>query len=408
MIGGRDWGWRSTFSSLENREYRWYWLSGTFTAATMQMNVLARGWLVYELTDSYGALGQVSFGAGLPLLLLSPFGGAIADRVDKRALIIASQLLTSLAMLVIAVLVQLDMVEVWHLIITAVATGTALAFNLPSRQAMVPQLVERHQIMNAVALNSGSQNVNRIVAPAVGGVLIGFAGIGEVYFITVVLSLVSVGLMFFVRPRETPQSAGRAPVARDIVAGMRYVRHSSALWGLMVMATVPILFGMPYVLLLPGFAKDVLGADSAGLGYLMAAAGAGAGLGTLVMARLGDHGRKGLLLLVTCIAFGAALSGFAVAGGFGLALAMLLGVGMSNAAYLVLNNSLLLLNSTEEMRGRVMGLYTMTIALLPIAAWPVGTAMDSADPVPVFLACGLIIVVFTIMMAGFNSRLRSL
>ena len=147
-------GWRTTFSSLENRGYRWYWLSSVASYAAMQMQIVVRGWLVYDLTDSALALGLVSFAVGVPLLLLSPYGGAIADRVDKRRLIIISQILTAVATLVVAVLIAMDAIALWHLVVASVVSGIILAFNLPSRQAIIPELVGHARLMNAVATST--------------------------------------------------------------------------------------------------------------------------------------------------------------------------------------------------------------------------------------------------------------
>ena len=400
--------WRATFNSLENPNYRWYWLSATVSAAAMQMNLLARGWLVYDLTDSALSLGLVSFGAGVPLFLLSPFGGAIADRMDKRNLIIASQLLMGVALLFIAVLILMDVIAVWHLVVAAVVNGVLLAFNIPSRQVLVPQLVAERQVMNAVALNSGSQNLNRVIAPAMGGVMIGFVGIDGVYFLIFTLAIVSGLLMFFVSPVESRPSNIRTTIRSDILEGLRYIRHNTAILSLLVMAIVPILFGMPYILLLPVFAADVLDVGSSGLGYLMASTGVGAVIGSIMMASLSDFKYKGRLLLVASTLFGISLILFACSTGFLLALFFLLGVGMGNASYMTVNNSLLLLNSEERMRGRVMSLYMMSIAVFPMAVLPAGAIVESVGVPLVFGIGGGIVALFTIAMGLLIPTLRRL
>jgi len=406
MIATR--GWRATFSSLENRNYRWYWLSSTSAAAVMQMNLIARGWLVYDLTDSALALGLVSFGAGVPLFLLSPFGGAIADRMDKRNLIIASQLLMGVALLFITILISMDVIAMWHLVIAAIANGVLLAFNIPSRQSLVPQLVAERQVMNAVALNSGSQNLNRVIAPAAAGVMIGFAGVEGVYFLMVFFAVVSGLLMFFVPPVEEKFANRQTTVGSDILEGLRYVRRTPAILSLLVMAVVPILFGMPYMLLLPVFATDVLDVGPSGLGYLMSATGVGAVIGSIAVASLSDFKYKGGLLLAASVLFGGFLILFACSTSFWLAFFFLLGVGMGNAGYMAINNSLLLLNSEERMRGRVMSLYMMSIAVFPMAVLPAGAIIESVGAPLVLGAGGVVVVIFTIAMALLRPTLRRL
>ena len=404
--------WRTTFSSLHNPNYRWYWISATFAAAVMQMNLLARGWLVFDLTGSYSDVGLVSFAAGVPLFILAPFGGAISDRLDKRNLIIASQVLLCVVLLCISVLIFIDVIAFWHLMIAGFLNGVMLAFNLPSRQAIVPQLVEGSQVMNAVALNSMSQNVMRVLAPGVGGVVIGFVGMAETYLIMVVLSVASVLLMFYVKPKESELSLAWKTSADGAHKGLQYIRHlvddireaiqyvrgNPTLLGLLIMAMVPVLFGMPYVILLVAFANGVLELNAEQSGALYSAAGIGALVGSLYIAFQGDFRCKGIFLMTSAMAFGVTLILLAISNDFYLPFVILVGVGLSNGVYMIVNNTLLLMNSAEAMHGRVMGLFTWSIALLPLAAYPMGLAMDAADPRIVFAVCGAIIVAFTLMM----------
>ena len=394
-------GWRTTFSSLENRGYRWYWLSSMASYAAMQMQIVVRGWLVYDLTDSALALGLVSFAVGVPLLLLSPYGGAIADRVDKRRLIIISQVLTAVATLVVAVLIAIDA-------IAFVVSGIILAFNLPSRQAIIPELVGQGQIMNAVALGSGAMNLNRVVAPALGGVLAGALGIGAVYYIIVACYVVAVAFLFLVPPLRTQVRDPHTTVFGAIGEGLRYVRRSPVLLQLLLMAMIPIAFGMPYQMLMPVFAADVLDVGPSGLGYLMGAAGIGALAGSLYVASLSDLRRKGLLLLIAAVMFGVFLVLFSQSTLFYLSLFLLLGVGMASSSYMAANNTLLLIHAEDRVRGRVMSLYMMTIGLYPMAVLPMAAIAESVGaPVAVAVGGG-ILVLFTLAMAAARPALRRL
>ncbi len=401
-------GWRTTFSSLENRGYRWYWLSSVASYAAMQMQIVVRGWLVYDLTDSALALGLVSFAVGVPLLLLSPYGGAIADRVDKRRLIIISQVLTAVATLVVAVLIAIDAIALWHLVVASVVSGIILAFNLPSRQAIIPELVGQGQIMNAVALGSGAMNLNRVVAPALGGVLAGALGIGAVYYIIVACYVVAAALLFLVPPLRTQVRDPHPTVFGAIGEGLRYVRRSPVLLQLLLMAMIPIAFGMPYQMLLPVFAADVLDVGPSGLGYLMGAAGIGALAGSLYVASLSDLRRKGLLLLIAAVMFGVFLVLFSMSTLFYLSLFLLLGVGMASSSYMAANNTLLLIHAEDRVRGRVMSLYMMTIGLYPMAVLPAAAIAESVGaPVAVAVGGGILIL-FTLAMAAARPALRRL
>ena len=400
--------WRTTFSSLENHNYRWYWLSSTFAATVMQMNLVARSWLVFDLTDSFLALGVVSFCAGVPLFVLSPFGGAIADRMDKRNLIIFSQILMSVGVLTIATLIFVDVIAFWHLVIAALFNGVLLAFNLPARQSIVPQLVERRLVMNAVALNSGSQNMNRIVAPALAGVMIGVIGMGGVYFMTVGFALVSAVLMLFVPSVRARPTEERSALGNEVKEGLQYVRHNEALRALMIMAIIPIVFGMPYLMLMSGYAKEVLGVENEGFGGLLSMAGVGAVIGSIVIANMTDFNRKGWLLIGAAVVFGISLMLFAGANNFVLALFLMMGVGLGNASYLSVNNSLLLLNSDERMHGRVMSIYMMSIAVMPMAVLPMGALSDVVGAQLVIGVGGAILLLFTVAMALLRPTLRKL
>ncbi|MBT4512108.1 MAG: MFS transporter [Chloroflexi bacterium] len=401
-------GWRTTLSSLQIPNYRWYWFSATFAAAAMNMQLFARGWYMYELTDSPLALGWVSFGAGLPLLLLSPFAGVFVERWEKRDLMIVTQFLTTLMLLSVAVLITTDTIVWWHLVIASVVNGIILAFNIPSRQSIVPQLVGHQQVMNAVALSSGTENLNRVLAPALGGVLIAAIDIDGVYFLMVALSIVATSLLFSV-PRvgkRTPDAL--ATVRSEISDGLSYVRHSPALRELLVMAFVPILFGMPYMMLLPLFAKDVLEVGVDGLGLLAAAAGIGALFASVTLASMGNFRRKGALLLICATLFGVFLVLFASSNTFYLSVLLLVVIGMTHSSYMSVNNTLLLLNSEEKMRGRVMSLYMTNIAIFPIAVLPITAAIELLDAPLVVGVGGAILVAFSLGMAIFARTLRKL
>jgi len=386
-------GWRTTFSSLENRTYRLYWMSLLASFSAQQMHMVVRGWLVYELTDSALALGLVSAAAGVPILLFSLYGGVIVDRVEKRKLLIVTQAITAMATLTIAVLISTGSIALWHLIIAAIANGLILSFDLPGRQAIIPQLVEQRQIMNAVALGSGATNLTRVIAPALGGVLVGVMGIDGVYYLIVACYATSAAFLLTIS---------------DLIEGLRYIRRSPVLPALLAMAIVPIAFGMPYMMLMPVFAIDVFNVGASGLGYLMAAAGIGALAGSFLVASLGDFKHKGILLMVASASFGVFLILFANSNYFNIALFFLLGVGMANSIYMATNNTLLQINTEDRMRGRVMSLYMMTIGLFPIAVLPASAIAESLGGPVAIGAGGAILLIFTLAMTLLRPTLRRL
>ena len=397
-----------TFSSLKNRDYLFYWLGLLASSSGQQMQLVVRGWLVYELTDSPLALGFVSVSAGVPILIFSLYGGVIVDRVDKRKLLMITQCIIGGATLAVAILISIEAITLWHLMLAAVANGTVLALDLPCRQAIIPQLVEQPQIMNAVALGSGAMNLTRVVAPALGGVLVGVMGIDGVYYLIVAFYVVSTVVLFRVPPQKVPPRDSQTTVRSDLAEGLRFIRRSPVLLALLTMALVPIAFGMPYQLLMPVFAVDVLNVEHSGLGYLMAATGVGALVGSFCLASLGDFGHKGRLLLISSALFGAFLMFFATSSHFLLSLFLLAVVGMTNSIYMAANNTLLQINSSDRMRGRVMSLYMMTIGLLPTAVLPISAVAEAWGAPAAVAAGGGIVFVFTLAMAFFRPTLRRL
>ncbi|MFC2058160.1 MFS transporter [Chloroflexota bacterium] len=397
-----------TFKSLENRNYRWFWLSALAAFTSMQMQVFARGWLVYDLTGSSLALGWVSFAFGIPIMLISPLGGTVTDRVDKRNLLITTQILAGVANLVIAVLISLGAIEVWHLMASAALTGIIFAFNTPGRQSMIPELVEREQLMNAIALSSGAMNLTRIFAPALAGILVGIIGIDWVYYFTVICFGVAAAFLFMIPPLGKPIRDATSTMKTEVIEGFNYVRRSPILLALLTLAFVPIVFGMPYQMLMPAFAVEVLDAGASGLGFLMAAIGIGALFGSLSIATLGNFKHKGMLLYGALIVFGAFLIGFAGSSNFYLSLFLLLGLGAASTSYMATNNTMIQLNVADGMRGRVMGIYMVTIGLFPLGVLPVGAIAEFLGAQLAVGVSGAFLILFTIAMALLRPSLRKL
>ncbi len=399
-----------TFTSLRNRNFRVYWLGMLASFMAMQMQQLARGWLVYEMTGSALALGIVSAAFGAPLLFFSLGGGVLADRVEKRNLILVTQALVGIITLAIAALIALGSIQFWQIIAYTLITSTIQAFSMPGRQAIIPELVGEGELMNAIALNSSGMNLTRIVAPAlagflvyvidlagvymgVGGVYVGVAG---VYFLVVAcyglvvlaLSLIPISGTVALRPD--------VPLREDLVQGLNYVRRNSTILTLLAMELGVVLLGWPYMMLLPIFAVDVLKVGSSGLGLLMTFTGVGALLSTLTIASLGEFRHKGLLLLSLAFGFGVALILFANSPFFSLSLLFLLLVGMGSTGYLTMSNTLLQMNITDEVRGRVMSISSMTFGLQPLGTLP-ASAVASVMGAPFAVSAGGILLLLAVV-----------
>ncbi len=380
-----------------------------FSFAGMQMQLLARGWLVVDnLNGSALHLGLVYSCHGLPILLFSLFGGVMSDRVDKRKVLAVTQGLIGLISLGMAILILTERVQMWHVFVAAFLIGTIFTFNMPSRQSLVSELVSPEHLPNAIALTAAGMNMNRVVAPAVGGVLVGILGVEGVYFIIVGCYAFVVLSMFFVQVEKRTGDSGGKTLFGDLKEGLSYVRNSPQVSGLLTLAIVPVVFAMSYQPLLPVFARDVLDTGPRGLGFLMGAIGVGALAGTLGIASFGNFRRKGLLMLVLLLIFGVALNLFALSTTLYLSLAALTVVGMGSQGYMALNNTLILANTQARMRGRVMSIYMMSWGMMPLGVLPAGAIADALGaPGAVSMAGGMLIL-STVAVALFRPQVRRL
>ena len=418
----------TTFTSLAFRDYRWYWLGTIAAFAALQMQIVARGWLVYQMTNSPLALGLVSAGFGVPILLLSMFGGAIADRLDKRRILIAAHVFLGTITLIVAILVSLGSIQLWHLMTASFLTGIAFVFHGPARQAMMPELVEKEKLLNAISLNSTGMNLTRVVAPSIAGVLVPLINISGVYYVVVALYVLAVAALHTIsRERITAparestgssQEVGNTPSQRfsnffpgiwaDLKEGIGHVCRSPVILSLMAMAFVPLAFGLPYVNLMPVFADDVFRVGPEGLGILMTATGVGALGGSLVIATLGDFRRKGILLLALALGFGLTLALFGLSHNFGLALAILIAVGASSTGYMTVNNTLIQSNTPRRMLGRVMSIYMITFALMPLGTLPISIIAQAIGVDIAVAVGGAIIGIFTVTVIVLRPNIHHL
>ncbi len=407
--------WARTFSSLSIPGYRYLYVSMTASFMGMMMQQIARGWLTWELTGSAASIGIVSSSFGLPMLFFSLFGGVAADRLEKRNIIIAAQGLTGVLAAVVAVLVLTGVIQIWHLVVMGLLQGTIFAFNMPSRQAILPELVGEDQLMNAIALNSAGMNLTRILGPAMAGGLVAlpFVGLEGVFFIIAITYVLSVITLFKIPASGSWRGKTNRPVMTDLFSGLSYIRHNSALLSLIGMGFLLILFGMPVQMLMPVFAGDVFDVGPLGFGILQAASGVGAIVGTLWIAfHAAEMKQRGRTQLLAAFAFGVMLFVFGFSSGlFGsiwLGLLLLPLVGMSSQMFMALNNTMIMTNTPHEMRGRVMSVYMMTFSLMPVSILPMGFLSDSIGIANAVAGAAAIMVVYVALVWTFRPSYRQL
>ncbi|MHB8842743.1 MAG: MFS transporter [Candidatus Aquicultor sp.] len=396
--------------SLKNRSFRILWLGMFASMNAMQMAGIAGGWLVYTMTNSPLALGIVMAGSGIPLILLSLFGGAVADRVRKRNLLLLTQASLCAISVAITGLVVFKVIVLWHLVVASFVSGTVSSFNLPARQAFLMELVNEDELTNAIALNSAAGNICQIGSPALAGVLLTIINIPGVFGIVAL----GYGLAFFsllLLPKgEKPlkKTDQRASVKKDVLEGLRYVRSNPTLLSLLLMAFVPLITATSYFPLMPVFAKTIFKAGETGLGFLMSSAGIGAFCGSFFLAALGDFRRKGVLMLSSGMLFGFSLVCFGMTWNLVVAMAFLFFVGAGGSMFLTLIMSLIMSNTPPALTGRVMSIFIMTWGLMPLAALPAGALAQLFSAALVVSAGGAILFIFLIAMSIIHPPLKTL
>ena len=380
--------------------------------AGMQVMQMANGFYIYELTGSAVRLGIVTAASALPGLALTFYGGVLADRMEKKRLIQLGQVAFMLISLFLAVSITTGTATWYHLLGASIAFGLTMPFLMPARMAIIPQVVAREKLMNAVALNSLGMSLTTMLAPTAAGVFIALVGIGGLYYLIVGVYAGAV-LFTALLPRYRVEATGpKGSILSDMGQGVRYMRDNTVIISLLAMGMVLMMVAMPLRFVLPVFAKDVFGVGPEGLGAMMSAMGVGSLVGALFIASLGQVGRRGLLLGGTGVLLGMAVIGFALVSYWlpllPLAIGALVLMGLVMSGQMAMHQSLTMEYVDAAYRGRVMSFQGLGFSLMPAAVLPLTVAMDAVGPP---LALGVMAVVLLgIGVAIFigSPRLRAL
>ncbi|MGQ9683766.1 MAG: MFS transporter [Anaerolineae bacterium] len=402
------WDWRHVFAALQHRNYR-LWFSGQIVSlAGTWMQSTAQGYLIYDLTRSTAYLGYVSFAAGIPTWLLILYAGVVADRVPRRTLLVITQSAMTLLALALAGLTFLGWVRPWHVLVLAVLLSVANAFDAPARLAIVNDLVDRKDLTNAIALNSTIFNAAVIAGPALGGLVYAHFGPGWCFtFNGLSFLAIITGLLLMRLEPQQPRQRGRS-AASDLREGLRYVAGHGTIRLIMLLVGIISLFGISYVTLVPAWAVNVLRGDATTNGLLHAARGAGALIGALSIAALGRFRFRGRLLTFGSLAYPVALFGFSLMRQLPLAMGALVLVGLAQILTMNLANSLVQSLSADELRGRVMSIYSLLLfGLMPVGGLLVGS-VATVLPEPQVLAIGAgTTLLAALFIAIFAPRLKA-
>jgi MFS family permease len=365
----------ATFAALKHRNYRYLWSGTLLMGAGQWVQQVTLGWLLYDLTGSSILLGLLNGARAIPFLIAGPVAGVVADRVDRRKLLLLVEQFLFATTFLMGLLAATGYVAPWHLFVFTLLTGIAWSFTDPLRQTLIPNVVPKEDLVNAVALNSVANNATKVMGPALGGLLIAAFGVSGNFFVQALAYAGVLIMIYRMAVPRTPAQARQSSMFANMKEGLRYVWSNTLVLALILIALVPRLLAVPYQTLMPIFQKDVLRVGPAGLGMLMAAPGIGGLIALLAFASIaGRVKRQGVLMLTAVVLLGAFLVIFSQTTSFNLALLTLVGVGGCQVTFNATVNTLLHLTVPDELRGRVMSIYMLDRGLMPAGALLAGTS----------------------------------
>ncbi|HAL41642.1 MAG TPA: hypothetical protein DCP57_04285 [Gammaproteobacteria bacterium] len=397
---------RDIYSVLAVANFRWLWIGSLGASFAMNMQMIARGWLIYSLTASALDLAWVTISFMFPSVLFSLYGGVLADRFPKRRLVVIAQTLNCLATLVMAAIIFANKATLWDFICFGFFNGTVLALSMPARQAFIPELIPQPLIFTAMALNNTGWNLSRLIGPAFAGGLIAWIadgneqsafGVGIVYLVIASLYLVSALTTLLVSVPGSPESASRSGTLSEMRQGFDYAFSHPRVLGLLVLSIIPFLFGMPINTLLPAFNQDILGGHADTLGFLISAMGGGAIVGSVLMAAMGGLRNKGRWLVISALGWGLLTVVFGLSENMLVAVLVMALVGLLSSWNMSLNRGLLQHEVASGMRGRIMSIDMMSHGLMPLGLLPISWIAQSHGVDVALMVSGLAFVLLILL-----------
>ncbi len=368
---------RDMVRSLKHRNFQLFFSGQMISLVGTWMDNIAEAWLVYRLTGSSVLLGTVAFAGQIPIFLLGPLGGLVADRFDRRSIIVATQTSSMILAAILSFLTLTKRVTVWEVILLASLMGVVNAFDVPARQSFLVEMVGREDLMNAIALNSSMFNSARVIGPSVAGILVASIGEGWCFFANAVSYIaVITGLLMMRVPRSVIEEYDASPL-EHILEGFRFVRHTAPIRALLLLTGLISIVALPYSVLMPIFAARVLHGNARTLGVLMGATGIGALLGALVLASRTKLQGLAKLVAISCASFGASLILFSFSRLYPLSVLLLVPVGFFVMVQMAATNTLIQSMVPDRLRGRTMAVYSMMfLGMAPIGALLSGIVAD--------------------------------
>ncbi len=395
------------FSALRYSNFRWFWLNGATQAMGQGMQFLTIGILVLDSTDSSYQLGLVIFAYGVPNLAFSLVGGIIADRTDRLRLLVSTRVVESGLILALAILKLSGVMELWHVFAVSALLGTVQAINGPTRMALVADLVDRKDLMNAVALHTMVNQSGQIIGPALAGGVIEIAGVGNALVANAAMYLFGIAFLVLIKGLVAMPQAPKKAVIRELREGLQCVRSTPVLYTVIGLALAFTFFGMSYRQVLPAFTKEMLDVGAGGTGLLWLGAGLGSLLGSFLLASLGDFKRKSWLLLASLLLLCVFLIAFAWSPWYWISWILFFFVGtMSTGLFWPLANTLVQLNVPSELRGRVLSILQIAPAIHFLSALPLAVAGGLVSWSIAVTGAALMVLLVTLLLGIWRPTLR--
>ncbi|MER2533542.1 MAG: MFS transporter [Rhizobiaceae bacterium] len=398
-----------TFAAFKHRNYRLLWAGNLISNSGDWLDQVALNWLVISTTDSPVYLGLVNMARGLPLVFFALVGGVVADMVDRRLLLMITQSCAMLFAVLLAVLVYMGDAPIWAILLLATGRGIVIAFNTPARHSLISELVPRHDLPSAVALNSVVFNISKVIGPLLAAAIISAFGTAACFLANALSFTVVLVMLLMIRlPAKAVRAARRESFLASMTQGVRYVRNDSVLLLLVLVALVPTFFAQPYLQLLAMFAHDVFHVGSTGLGVMVSVAATGSIAGGLFAAWVQREARTGSAMLLFMGGFGLALMLFSMSPSYALAIPLLFLAGAMHIAYNSSNNTVLQMTTDDAYRGRVLSILFTARGLVSLGTAATATLAAFAGARASMALMAGVVVLFAIVLWTRAPRLRNL
>ena len=408
---------KSVFASLRVNDYKYLSIGLLGSAFALNMQLIAQGWMVYEMTSSAIKLTWVTLSFMIPQVVFSLLGGVLADRFAKKLIIGWAPFINGIATLFMALIIFSGMADFSAFLVIGFLNGTVLALSMPARTAFIPEVVGEELIFNAMAFNSVCWNLARIVGPAAAGFIIAiFAdgnttssfGVGLVYVILSLLYFVSAVSVLFIAHPGRPELSQKSSALKDTQEALRYVVNSPIVGGLILLSILPFLFGLSINTLLPAFSTDVLNGGPDDLGLLMTGMGFGAILGSLALAKMSSVTKKGFWIIGTGALWGGLVAIFSTTNDYLISTIVIGFIGFISAINMSMNRSVMQLQVAQSMRGRIMSVDMMSHGLMPLGILPIGYIAETTSVQTGLLTSGIALLLLTLLFGALMPQVRKI